>query len=127
MSVHVLVVVLGLELPGQSHAVRDEYQIGKQGREGFIVRGFGGGLFLRLGLILFPGLGYTQWRMFTVSGATTALGGIISRRRTIHRSTRKVSILEGSVSAKLLTRSSGKYMLEREKLIKENSWQVDES
>lgn len=38
------------------------------------------------------GLGYTRWRTFTVSGATTALGGTISRHRTAPRNTRKVSI-----------------------------------
>jgi len=31
------------------------------------------------------------------------------------------------VQTVFLRRLSGKYMLEREKLVKENSWQVDES
>ena len=34
---------------------------------------------------------------------------------------------ETSTLAVILIRSSGKYMLEREKLVKENSWQVGES
>jgi len=34
---------------------------------------------------------------------------------------------ETSTPAVTLRRSSGKYMLEREKLVKENSWQVGES
>jgi hypothetical protein len=32
-----------------------------------------------------------------------------------------------SAAAAILIRTPGKYMLEREKLVKENSWQVDES
>jgi len=38
-----------------------------------------------------------------------------------------VSISETSTPAVTLRQSSGKYMLEREKLVKENSWQVGES
>ena len=72
------------------------------------------------------GLGYTRWRTSTASGATTASAGTISRHRTRRRNTRKVSIQDLHANRDP-QRSPGKYMLEREKLVKENAWQVSES
>lgn len=91
----------GLEPCAQPHAICDEYQIGEQRGEGSIVRVIllGGLSALRPnGLLADPACsepGYTRWRMFIASGATTGSGGTISRLRITRRSTKKVSTDRG--------------------------------
>jgi len=98
VSVFALAVALGLELSVQSHAICDEYQIGQQRREGSFVSLISSTVrscaWINLGLTSFagPGRGYTRWRTFTASDATTVSDGTISRHRTTRRNTRKVSL-----------------------------------
>jgi hypothetical protein len=66
--------------------------------------------------------------MSFVLGAVIDLGGIITRRQTRHKSTRKVSssirhICPALPSAELS--NGGKYLLERERLVKDNAWTLD--
>ena len=71
--------------------------------------------------------GCTPWRTCTAWGVTIVWAGTITRLPTTHRSTRKVRNLRSAwntfVKLKLFI---GKYLLEREKLVKENKWKLDE-
>jgi hypothetical protein len=60
-----------------------------------------------------------------VSGAVTGLGGITTKRRTSHRSTRKVGLSIHPVLLSTEVPSEGKYLLERERLVKDNAWKLD--
>jgi hypothetical protein len=64
--------------------------------------------------------------MYFVSGAMTGLGGIITKRRISRKSTKKVSLF---ICAHLwpppILKNIGKYLLERERLVKDNTWTLE--
>lgn len=66
--------------------------------------------------------------MYSAWDAMNALGGIIGKPRIILRSTKKVINPLCGVGTIKSTRFSltGKYLLEREKLVKDNAWKLDE-
>ena len=58
----------------------------------------------------------------------TAWGGSTTRPQIHRRSTRKVSLHQHFTESKhmvLRNLTTGKYLLEREKLVKENAWKLD--
>lgn len=59
---------------------------------------------------------------------TTVLDGTIIKLRIFRRNTRKASILSACLETDTTSNVSGtgKYLLEREKLVKENAWQLNE-
>ena len=66
--------------------------------------------------------------MSFVSVAMIGLDGITTKHRTSRRSTRKVSLSIHTSYLVLLPLSfsnGGKYLLERERLVKDNAWTLD--
>lgn len=64
--------------------------------------------------------------MCFVSGAATGLGGITTKRQTSHKSTKKVGLFLFALFMALLTlKNTGKYLLERERLLKDNAWMLE--
>ena len=69
--------------------------------------------------------------MFTVLGAMNALGGSTTKLLMPPRNIRKVGVFSRNLFLKYLAQSHllgnlGKYLLEREKLVKENAWKLDD-
>ena len=65
---------------------------------------------------------YFVWAVMSVSV------GSITKQQTIHRNTKKVHIFRSSIFLFYLTEIwPGKYLLEREKLVKENAWTLDDN
>ena len=61
--------------------------------------------------------------MYFVSDAVTGLGGITTRHRISRKSTKKVSrFLCAHLWPSLTLKNTGKYLLERERLVKDNAW-----
>ena len=71
-------------------------------------------------------LASTPLPMCFVSGAATGLGGITTKHRTSRKSTKKVSLfLFARLWAPPTLKNSGKYLLERERLVKDNAWTLE--
>ena len=62
--------------------------------------------------------------MYFVWAATTVLAGSITKPQTIYRNTKKVHIV--FFFYYLTENWLGKFLLEREKLVKENAWTLDD-
>jgi hypothetical protein len=67
----------------------------------------------------------TQLLMCFVLDVTIVWAGTTTKRPITHRNTRKVSLAAPAASVLATNLRTGKYLLEREKLIKENSWKLD--
>lgn len=63
--------------------------------------------------------------MSFVSVAVTGLDGITTKRRTSRRNTRKVGLSSHPRFSTLRFLQKGKYLLERERLVKDNAWTLD--
>jgi hypothetical protein len=72
----------------------------------------------------FAGPVCTQWRMSFAWDATTDWDGTITKLPTTHRNIKKVCHVQTPVFYRLSL--LGKYLLERERLVKENNWNLEE-
>jgi hypothetical protein len=64
--------------------------------------------------------------MYFVSGAVTGLGGITTRHQISRKSTKKVRLfLCAHLWSPPTLKNIGKYLLERERLVKDNAWTLE--